>query len=56
MWAKPEVRCAQYKLYRNLELNGIDAENWVLVSIETSMDKYFRAFNLINVNDKLNIC
>jgi len=56
VWAQPEVRCAQYKLYRNLELNGIDAENWVLVNIEKSMDKYFRAFNLINLNEKLNIC
>jgi tagatose-1,6-bisphosphate aldolase non-catalytic subunit AgaZ/GatZ len=56
VWAQPKVRCAQEKLYRNLELNGIDAENWVLANIETSMDKYFRAFNLININDKLNIC
>lgn len=55
VWALPEVRCAQNKLYRNLELNGIDAENWVIMKIEESMDKYFRAFNLININEKLNI-
>lgn len=55
VWALPEVRCAQNKLYRNLELNGIDAENWVIMKIEESMDKYFRAFNLININDKLNV-
>jgi len=53
VWAQPEVRCAQEELYRNLELNGIDAENWVLVNIEKSMDKYFRAFNLVNINEKL---
>ena len=53
VWALPEVRCAQEELYRNLELNGIDAESWVLMKIEESMDKYFRAFNLININEKL---
>ena len=55
VWALPEVRCAQNKLYKNLELNGIDAENWVIMKIEESMDKYFRAFNLININEKLNV-
>lgn len=55
VWALPEVKCAQNKLYRNLELNGIDAENWIIMKIEESMDKYFRAFNLININEKLNI-
>lgn len=55
VWALPEVRCAQNKLYRNLELNGIDAENWIIMKIEESMDKYFRAFNLININEKLNV-
>lgn len=55
VWALPKVRCAQDRLYRNLELNGIDVENWVLVNIEESMDKYFRAFNLIDLNKKLDI-
>ncbi|MBM3702194.1 MAG: hypothetical protein FJW63_04235 [Actinobacteria bacterium] len=55
VWALQEVRCAQNKLYRNLELNGIDAENWVIMKIEEGMDKYFRAFNLININEKLNV-
>lgn len=53
IWALPEVKCAQIELYRNLESNGIDAENWVLMKIEEGMDKYFRAFNLINLNDEL---
>jgi tagatose-1,6-bisphosphate aldolase non-catalytic subunit AgaZ/GatZ len=53
VWAKPEVMCAQIQMYRNLELEGIDAENWVLLRIEECMDKYFRAFNLINLNEKI---
>jgi hypothetical protein len=55
VWAKPEVRCAQNQLYRNLKLEGIDAENWVLLKIEGGIDKYFRAFNLINLNKKIDI-
>lgn len=54
VWALPEVRCVQNKLYRNLELNGIDAESWIIMKIEESMDKYFKSFNLININEKLN--
>ncbi|MCL5985667.1 MAG: class II D-tagatose-bisphosphate aldolase, non-catalytic subunit [Actinobacteria bacterium] len=53
VWANPKVICAQTQLYKNLELEGIDAENWVLLKIEESMDKYFRAFNLINLNKKI---
>jgi len=55
VWTQPEVKNAQEKLYRNLKLNGIDAENWVIMKIEESMDKYFRAFNLIDINERLNI-
>ena len=55
VWAIPEVKCARMELYRNLKLNGIDTENWVLMKIEKGMDKYFRAFNLININEKLDI-
>ena len=55
VWAIPKVRCAQEDLFKNLELNGIDAENWVLMKIEESMDKYLRSFNLININKRLNI-
>jgi len=53
--AHPNVRSAQFELYRNLELNGIDAESWVLMNIEKNMDKYFRAFNLIDLNAKIKI-
>ena len=54
VWADPEVKCAQALLYRNLALNGIDARNWVLLRIEAFMDKYFRSFNLIDINEKIN--
>jgi tagatose-1,6-bisphosphate aldolase non-catalytic subunit AgaZ/GatZ len=53
VWAQPEVKVAQMQLYRNLEKNGYDPENWILMKIEEAMDKYFRAFNLININAKL---
>lgn len=53
IFANPEIRWAREILYKNLQSNGIDAENWVLISIEKTMDKYFRAFNLIGLNEKL---
>ncbi len=53
VWANPEVRCAEAALHNNLQLNGIDSKNWVLLKIEASMDKYFRAFNLIGINEKI---
>lgn len=53
VWAKPEVKCSKMQLFKNLELNGIDAENWVTLKIESGIDKYLREFNLINLNDKL---
>ena len=53
VWAHPEVKAAQVQLYKNLEQNGYDPENWILLKIEKAMDKYFRAFNLIDINDDL---
>jgi len=53
VWAKPEVKCSQNRLYNNLKLNGIDGESIVLNNIEKSMDKYFREFNLLDLNSKL---
>ena len=40
-------------LYKNLELNGIGGEGIVLMNIEKAMDRYFRKFNLVNLNYKL---
>jgi len=53
VWANPEVKCAEAILYKNLQLNGINAKSWVLLKIEALMDKYFRAFNLIDINEKI---
>jgi len=53
VWAKPDVKCAKMQLFKNMELNGIDAENWIMLKIESGIDKYLREFNLINLNDEL---
>ncbi len=53
VWAKPEVMVAQNKLYRNLEQNGYEPEEWILLKIEKAMDRYFRAFNLVDINDRI---
>ena len=50
IWTKPEVEVARVKLYHNLEINGIKAEEIVLSKIESSMDKYFYSFNLVGFN------
>lgn len=53
IWQSPEALVARYRLYENLKKFGIDAEEIVLSRIERDMDKYFYAFNLVNLNDYL---
>lgn len=53
VWAKPEIKCSQSLLYSNLKLNGIDSKNWTIMKIESAIDKYFRSFNLIDINEKI---
>lgn len=53
IWQKPEVVVSRYRLYKNLETNGIDAEEIVLNRIQRDIYKYFRSFNLINLNQYL---
>ena len=53
IWQQPRTLAARGFLYANLERLGIAAEQIVLGRIERDMDKYFRAFNLIGVNDLL---
>lgn len=53
IWQHPEAVVARYKLYENLKRHGIDAESVVLGKIEHDMDKYFYAFNLVNLNSLL---
>lgn len=53
IWQTPEALVARHQLYDNLQHVGIDAEEVVLMRIEHNMDKYYRAFNLIDLNDLL---
>lgn len=53
IWQKPEALAARYLLYDNLRRVGYDPEEMVLGRIERDMDKYFVAFNLVNLNDLL---
>ena len=53
IWQQPRPLAARGFLYDNLSRLGIDAEGIVLGRIERDMDKYFRAFNLIGLNDLL---
>lgn len=53
IWQTPEALVARHQLYDNLQHVGINAEEVVLMRIEHNMDKYYRAFNLIDLNDLL---
>jgi tagatose-1,6-bisphosphate aldolase non-catalytic subunit AgaZ/GatZ len=53
IWQNPEVVLSRYKLYENLQSNGIDAEEIVLNRIQHDMDKYYTSFNLIDLNKNL---
>lgn len=41
------------RLYRNLELHNVKAEEIVLSFIEKAMDKYFHKFSLLDLNQIL---
>ncbi|MFH0758956.1 MAG: class II D-tagatose-bisphosphate aldolase, non-catalytic subunit [Bacteroidota bacterium] len=51
IWENPEVLAARTRLYANMALSGIKAEEIVLSRIGQAMDRYFHAFNLVNVTD-----
>ena len=53
IWQQPAPLAARGFLYANLPRLGVDPEQIVLSRIERDMDKYFRAFNLIGLNDLL---
>ncbi|MCM1034321.1 MAG: class II D-tagatose-bisphosphate aldolase, non-catalytic subunit [Paludibacter sp.] len=53
IWQKPEALVARQLLYDNLQHFGIQAEDIVLMRIEHDMDKYYNAFNIVNLNDAL---
>lgn len=50
IWQKPEVVVSRHILYDNLVSNGFEAEEIVLSRIQHDMDKYFRSFNLNDLN------
>lgn len=53
IYQQPEIIATRTLLYDNLNKIGIDAEEVVLNRIEHDMDKYFNAFNLVNLNNYL---
>lgn len=53
IWQHPEALVARQRLYENLARKGFAPEEVVLARIERDMDKYFHAFNLVNLNDLL---
>lgn len=53
IWQQPRPLAARAQLYANLQRLGYDPEEILLGRIERDMDKYFRAFNLIGLNDLL---
>ncbi len=53
IWTDDRVYASRSRLYENLTRNGIYVEDVLLMGIEKAMDKYFRAFNLINLNNDL---
>ena len=53
IWQQPRSLAARGFLYANLERLGYAPEDVVLGRIERDMDKYFRAFNLVGLNDLL---
>lgn len=53
IWQVPEALAARQSLYDNLGRVGIHAEEIVLGRIEHDMDKYYNAFNLIDLNKYL---
>ncbi|MEN3186155.1 MAG: class II D-tagatose-bisphosphate aldolase, non-catalytic subunit [Atribacterota bacterium] len=53
VWAQPRVVKSRLLLYRHLSQNGYQPEEIVMARIEKAMDKYFRAFNLLDLEEKL---
>ena len=53
IWQKPEALVARNTLNENLKRVGMDPENIVLDRIEHDMDKYFYAFNIVDLNKML---
>jgi D-tagatose-1,6-bisphosphate aldolase subunit GatZ/KbaZ len=53
IWEDPEVLATRSHLYRNIDMQGIDAQSIVESSVESAMDRYFYSFNLTGLNKLL---
>jgi D-tagatose-1,6-bisphosphate aldolase subunit GatZ/KbaZ len=53
IWENPEVISARSRLYSNMALRGVKADEIVLSTIGGAMDRYFHTFNLVNLNQYL---
>ncbi len=53
IWTKTQVIKARNLLYQNLQMNGIDAEKKIIGHLVSGMMKYFQAFNLLNIQKKI---
>ena len=51
IWTVPAVLAARRRLYDNLSRAGIDADRAVLDRIGRAVMQYYRAFNLVDVNE-----
>lgn len=51
IWENPPVVAARSRLYANMALSGIKAEEIVLTCIGQAMDRYFHAFKLVKLNE-----
>lgn len=53
IWQHPEAFMARQILFDNLTRLGMDPHTTLSCRIEHDMDKYFQAFNLVNLNNSL---
>ncbi len=53
VWMKEDVKRAREHLYSNLKLNGVDGEKIVLNSLNRAMSRFFKAFRLGNLNNRI---
>jgi len=53
IWTDDRVYASRSRLYENLTRNGIFVKDVLLMHIEQAMDKYFHAFNLIDLRNDL---
>jgi D-tagatose-1,6-bisphosphate aldolase subunit GatZ/KbaZ len=53
IWENADVLASRNILFNNMNNHGIDADEILLSPIEKAMDRYFHAFNLVDLNNLL---